>query len=180
MQLVKVSIFCGLLFTTVHSYSRQEMSIERGGGKEGRRGRRKGDGEGSGEKERREEEEGGEGSGEGEGNKKKKGLGKGKERRGEGNHLDSSLCKQTSKQEREDKGKIRLHSILSLHTGAASQLSVCMEPHGLPAARRVHYLHLSLQLHGHWNKSECHAHPDGERGRLETFQHISSFKLDLF
>ena len=59
MQLVRVLTFCGLLFTTVHSYSRQETSIERVGGKEGRRGRKKGDGEGSGEKERREEEEGG-------------------------------------------------------------------------------------------------------------------------
>ena len=68
--------------------------------------------------------------------------------------------------------------ILSLQTGAAPQLSLCMEPHGLPAARRVHRLHIPLQLHGDWNQSECHAHPDGERGRLEAFQHISPFKLD--
>ena len=68
--------------------------------------------------------------------------------------------------------------ILSLQTGAAPQLSMCMEPHGLPATRRVHRLHIPLQLHGDWNKSECHAHPDGERGRLEAFQHISPFKLD--
>ena len=65
-----------------------------------------------------------------------------------------------------------------IQTGAAPQLSLCMEPHGLPATRRVHRLHIPLQLHGDWNQSECHTHPDGERGHLEAFQHISPFKLD--
>ena len=71
MQLVRVSTFCGLLFTTVHSYLRQEMSIEEGrkggggGGKE--TGREVGEG-----KERRgrgggDERVGRSGGGEGEG-----------------------------------------------------------------------------------------------------------------
>ena len=106
MQLVRVSTFCGLLFTTVHSYSRQEMSIERGGGggreeegrrggEEGRRGRRKGGGG---------EERGRGGEGEGmrgrrrewrrRGEQEEERVGEGKREEGEGNHLDSSLSKQ--------------------------------------------------------------------------------------
>ena len=48
MPPVRVLTFCGLLFTTVQNYSRQETSVERGGGTEGMRERREGDGEESG------------------------------------------------------------------------------------------------------------------------------------
>lgn len=41
MPPVRVLTFCGLLFTTVQNYSRQETLIERGGGTEGTRERRK-------------------------------------------------------------------------------------------------------------------------------------------
>ena len=60
MPLVRVLTFCGLLFTTVQNYSRQESSIERGGGTEGMRERRKEMGRGG---EWVEGKEGGEGVG---------------------------------------------------------------------------------------------------------------------
>ena len=43
MPPVRVLTFCGLLFTTVQNYSRQEISVERGGGMEGMGERREGD-----------------------------------------------------------------------------------------------------------------------------------------
>ena len=71
MPPVRVLTFCGLLFTTVQNYSRQETLIERGGGTEGTRERRKEIGRGVGRRKggrRRKEVEGKEG---GEGGVKK-------------------------------------------------------------------------------------------------------------
>ena len=84
-----------------------------------------------------------------------------------------------SSQTKRDSALLNYERDSTSSAGAAiSPLPVCVEPYGLPTTGGLHCFHLPFQLYCHWNKSECHTHCDGERGRLETFKHIFAVQLD--